>query len=102
MDREAQNIFFRVDLALLINWLFYLGIPNEPRKTVQHNDKHDIHKELEKEVQTEAFIVYPYEHLFSDVWPQQMSNNKQIKNVSMPTILLLHNWTDCSYCFYQN
>ena len=53
--------------------------------------KHDINKDLDKEVQTEAFIVYPYEHLFSDVWPQQISDSKQTRKVSISTVLSLHN-----------
>ena len=45
---------------------------------------------MEKEVQTEAFIVYPYEHLFDNVWPfPQMPDNKQIMKVLFQ-IRLLH------------
>ena len=42
--------------------------------------KTDTPKDLEKEVQTDAFLCYPYEHLFDVVWPQPVLDSKESKN----------------------
>ena len=44
-----------------------------------YTEMSSIPKERDKEVQTDAFIVYPYEHLFAVVLPQPTQNNHQTK-----------------------
>ena len=58
---------------------YLLGALQESTTARPYNEISSIPKELDKEVQTDAFIVYPYEHLFSVVLPQPTQNNRQTK-----------------------
>ena len=65
--------------------MILLGVLNDPKQLQIHDQHAKVPKEIDKAVQTDSFVVYPYEHLFPGVLPQSINEIAQNKEVTSAT-----------------
>ena len=73
-----------------INLVVISSGPGSIKSAADSDREPEVHIEMDKSIQTDAFVVYPYEHLFPSVIPQWLSSssystghhdNKHLKKV---------------------
>ena len=77
---HLPNVYYITNLSKFVHSLSQ-GTVVESKNQIRQCQNNAIANALHKEVQTEAFVVYPYEHLFPLILPQTTLDQKSVTKV---------------------